>query len=143
MGKRPPWAWRNRFRDALYANRRTGYDLMGLARSTFYGAVWKLTKEGSSCHFGIEKRSATAVFELGAASDASIGNRSSPQTEFSNGFYDVPLALLANDALLARIGAIYDEFECYGIQRVGAALRHQGMVVNGKKLRRIIREYDL
>ena len=58
-------------------------------------------------------------------------------------FYDVSPALLAPDALLARIGTICDEFECYEYRRVGAALRHQGMVVNGKKLRRIIREYDL
>ena len=47
------------------------------------------------------------------------------------------------DELLARIGAICDEFECYGYRRVGAALRHQGVVVNGKKLRRLMREHDL
>jgi putative transposase len=28
--------------------------------------------------------------------------------------------------------AICDEFESYGYRRVGAALRHQGIVVNGK-----------
>ena len=32
---------------------------------------------------------------------------------------------------------------CYGYRRVGAALRHQGVVVNGKKLRRLMREHDL
>ena len=41
------------------------------------------------------------------------------------------------------IGAICDEFECYGYRRVGAALRHQGVVVNGKKLRRLMREHGL
>jgi hypothetical protein len=38
----------------------------------------------------------------------------------------------------ARIGAICDEFECYGYRRVGAALRYQGVGVNGK-LRRLTR----
>ena len=50
---------------------------------------------------------------------------------------------LEPDALLARIGAICDEFECYGYRRDGAALRHRGVVVNGKKLRRLMREHDL
>jgi putative transposase len=45
--------------------------------------------------------------------------------------------------ILTRIGTICDEFECYGYRRVGAALRHQGVVVNGKKLRRLMREHDL
>jgi len=58
-------------------------------------------------------------------------------------FYDAaPTALDAGD-VLARIGVICDEFECYGYRRVGAALRHQGIVVNGKKLRRLMREHDL
>jgi putative transposase len=38
---------------------------------------------------------------------------------------------------------ICDDFECYGYRRVGAALRHQGVVVNGKKIRRLMREHDL
>ena len=45
--------------------------------------------------------------------------------------------------VLVRIGAICDEFECYGYRRVGAALRHQGVVVNSKKLRRLMREHGL
>ena len=45
-------------------------------------------------------------------------------------FYDVP-ATTADDAeIVARITAICDEFEAYGYRRVGAALRHQGLVVN-------------
>jgi putative transposase len=39
--------------------------------------------------------------------------------------------------------AICDEFEAYGYRRVGAALRHQGVVVNHKKIRRLMREHDL
>jgi transposase-like protein len=58
-------------------------------------------------------------------------------------FYDTPLTSVDGDQLLARIGAICDEFECYGYRRVGAALRHQGVVVNGKKLRRLMREHGL
>lgn len=42
-----------------------------------------------------------------------------------------------------RIGAICDDFECYGYRRVGAALRHQGIVMNSKKLRRLMRDHGL
>ena len=52
-------------------------------------------------------------------------------------FYDTPFVPLDGDELLARIGAICDEFECYGYRRVGAAPRDQGVLVNSKKLRRI------
>ncbi len=45
--------------------------------------------------------------------------------------------------LPGRIGAICDEVECYGYRWVGAALRHQGVVVNSKKLRRLMREFGL
>ncbi len=58
-------------------------------------------------------------------------------------FYHITTAPLDAEGVLARIGAICDEFECYGYRRVGAALRHQGVVVNGKKLRRLMREHDL
>ena len=58
-------------------------------------------------------------------------------------FYDTPPVPLEQESLLARIGTICDEFECYGYRRVGAALRHHGVVVNGKKLRRLMREHGL
>src|ERR1700719_4433966 len=58
-------------------------------------------------------------------------------------FYDAPSAPLGDDDLVARIGAICDEFECYGYRRVGAALRHQGVVVNNKRLRRLMKAHDL
>ena len=45
--------------------------------------------------------------------------------------------------LVAEIRAITDEFECYGYRRVGAELRHRGIVVNAKKVRRLMRENDL
>ncbi len=47
-------------------------------------------------------------------------------------FYDAAPATLDASEVLARIGAICDEFECYGYRRVGAALRHQGSAVNAK-----------
>ena len=58
-------------------------------------------------------------------------------------FYDTAAIPLDAEALLSRIGAICDEFEWYGYRRVGAALRHEGVVVNGKKLRRLTREHGL
>ena len=58
-------------------------------------------------------------------------------------FYDMPSTALQAGELLARIGTICDEFECYGYRRVGAALRHQGIVVNNQRLRRLMREHDL
>ena len=58
-------------------------------------------------------------------------------------FYDASPIPLPPKEVLARISAICDEFECYGYRRVGAALRHQGVVVNNKKLRRLMREHIL
>jgi putative transposase len=58
-------------------------------------------------------------------------------------FYDAP-AIRAEDAeIVARITAICDAFAAYGYRRVGAELRHQGLVVNAKKIRRLMREYEL
>jgi putative transposase len=58
-------------------------------------------------------------------------------------FYDAPPIVPAPDDVLVRIKAICDEFECYGYRRVGAALRHQGVVVNNKRLRRLMKAHDL
>jgi len=58
-------------------------------------------------------------------------------------FYDAPPMKLGDAAIVARIRAICDEFEAYGYRRVAAALRHQGLVVNGKKVRRLMREHAL
>jgi hypothetical protein len=44
--------------------------------------------------------------------------------------------------IIATMIAICDEFEAYGYRRVGAELRHRGMVVNSKKIRRLMREHD-
>ena len=58
-------------------------------------------------------------------------------------YYDTAVAGTSDEAIVRCITAICDEFETYGYRRVGAALRHQGLVVNGKKVRRMMREHDL
>ena len=58
-------------------------------------------------------------------------------------FYDAPPVTVGDAEILARIRAICDEFEAYWYRRVTAALRHQGLVVNGKKVRRLMREHAL
>ena len=50
----------------------------------------------------------------------------------------------ADDAtVVAQMKTICDEFETYGYRRVGAELRHRGIVVNAKKVRRLMREHAL
>ncbi|MER8824216.1 IS3 family transposase [Mesorhizobium sp. M0991] len=58
-------------------------------------------------------------------------------------YYD-PLENAADDtAIVEATFSISDEFEFYGYRRVGAALRQQGLVVNHKKIRRLMDEHDL
>ncbi|MEA1648418.1 IS3 family transposase [Nitrospirillum sp. BR 11164] len=58
-------------------------------------------------------------------------------------YYDVPVETDGDAMILGRMKAICAEFESYGYRRVGAELRHQGLVVNSKKVRRLMREHDL
>src|SRR5580693_9802950 len=58
-------------------------------------------------------------------------------------FYDLPTAAHDDTAIVEAIAAICDEFEFYGWRRVRAELRHRGMIVNHKKVRRLMREHDL
>jgi putative transposase len=58
-------------------------------------------------------------------------------------FYDRPPGHFADAEIVRRMHAICDEFETYGYRRVGAALRHPGLAVNHKKIRRLMREHDL
>jgi putative transposase len=44
---------------------------------------------------------------------------------------------------LSLIEAICEEFEAYGYRRVTAELRHQGHLVNSKRVRRLMREHGL
>ena len=58
-------------------------------------------------------------------------------------FYDALPGKADEAGIVAAMIAICDEFEAYGYRRVGAELRHQGIVVNAKKVRRLMREHDL
>ena len=58
-------------------------------------------------------------------------------------YYDAPPVKTDDAEIVANITAICDEFEAYGYRRVSAELRHRGMVVNSKKVRRLMREHDL
>jgi putative transposase len=57
-------------------------------------------------------------------------------------FYAKPAAQ-GDTAIVEAIAAICEEFEFYGWRRVRAALRHRGLIVNHKKIRRLMREHDL
>jgi putative transposase len=58
-------------------------------------------------------------------------------------YYDRPVKTADDTAIVEAIFAICDAYEFYGYRRVGAALRQQGMVVNAKKIRRLMREHGL
>ena len=58
-------------------------------------------------------------------------------------FYDTADVRASDATVVAEMKAICDEFEAYGYRRVGAELRHRGMVVNAKKVRRLMREHAL
>src|SRR6266550_8699477 len=58
-------------------------------------------------------------------------------------FYGRPDAGADDAAVVAQMKAICDEFETYGYRRVDAELRHRGIVVNAKKVRRLMREHAL
>jgi putative transposase len=58
-------------------------------------------------------------------------------------YYDAPTVKADDAEIVVAMTAICDEFETYGYRRVGAELRHRGMVVNSKKIRRLMREHDL
>ena len=56
-------------------------------------------------------------------------------------YYDAAPALADDTAIVEAISSICDEFECYGWRRVRAELRHRGMIVNHKKIKRLMREH--
>jgi len=57
--------------------------------------------------------------------------------------YDEQPAATDDTAIVEAMSGICEEFERYGWRRVRAALRQRGMVVNHKKVRRLMREHDL
>jgi putative transposase len=58
-------------------------------------------------------------------------------------YYDKPSSPADNTAIVAAMIEICDEFESYSYRRVDSELRHRGMVVNSKKVRRLMHEHDL
>ena len=58
-------------------------------------------------------------------------------------FYDTPDARARDLTIVVEMKTICDEFEAYGYRRVDAELRHRGIVVNAKKIRRLMREHAL
>ena len=58
-------------------------------------------------------------------------------------YYDQPVVNQDDTALVEAICALCEEFEAYGWRRVQAAPRLQGIVVNHKKIKRLMREHDL
>jgi hypothetical protein len=57
-------------------------------------------------------------------------------------FYEEPI-VPHDHVIVEAIAAVCDEFEAYGCRRVRAGLRHRGLIVNHKKVRRLMREHDL
>jgi len=58
-------------------------------------------------------------------------------------YYNAPAGKADDKQIVMSMMAICDEFEGYGYRRVDAELRHRGLVVNSKKVRRLMREHDL
>lgn len=58
-------------------------------------------------------------------------------------YYDRPAQAADDTAIVEAMFAVCEVFEFYGYRRVGAALRQQGLVVNHKKIRRLMREHGL
>jgi putative transposase len=58
-------------------------------------------------------------------------------------FYDTPEGRARDLIIVAEMKMICDEFEAYGYRRLDAELRHRGIVVNTKKIRRLMREHAL
>jgi putative transposase len=58
-------------------------------------------------------------------------------------FYDELIRPVDEAAIVAAMAEICNEFEHYGWRRVQAALRHKGVVVNHKKVRRLMRQHGL
>lgn len=58
-------------------------------------------------------------------------------------YYDQPARTVDDTALVEMMVEISDGFEAYGYRRMQAALRQRGVVVNHKKVRRLMRDHEL
>ncbi|MGQ3215684.1 IS3 family transposase [Shinella sp.] len=57
--------------------------------------------------------------------------------------YGSPVKPVDDTSIVEAMFSICDEFEFYDYRRVGAALRQQGLVINHKKTRRLVRQHNL
>jgi len=58
-------------------------------------------------------------------------------------YYAAQPAPRDDTAIIEAIAGVCEEFEFYGWRRVQAALRHKGLIVNHKKIKRLMREHGL
>jgi len=58
-------------------------------------------------------------------------------------YYEAAPAPADDTAIVEAIAAICEEFENYGWRRVRAELLHRNLIVNHKKIRRLMREHGL
>jgi putative transposase len=58
-------------------------------------------------------------------------------------YYATPAPPPDDTAIVETIAGICDEFESYGWRRVQVVLRQQGLVINHKKIKRLMREHGL
>jgi putative transposase len=58
-------------------------------------------------------------------------------------YYAAPPAPRDDTAIVEAIAGVCEEFEFYGWRRVQAALRHKGLIVNHKKIKRLMRKHGL
>ena len=54
-------------------------------------------------------------------------------------FYALPADKPNDTKIVVEMRAIADEFEAYGYRRMSAELRQRGLLVNAKKVRRLMR----
>ena len=58
-------------------------------------------------------------------------------------YYAAPAAPRDDTAIVEAISGVCEEFESYGWRRVQAALRQQGLIVNHKKVKRLMQKHGL
>jgi putative transposase len=58
-------------------------------------------------------------------------------------YYEEPREKPDDTAIVEAIRAIHEEFAFYGWRRMRAELKQRGLVVNHKKIKRLMREHDL
>src|SRR5271169_5053647 len=136
----PIWRLRRRCRCGRPRPAIRGSDRRPRAPGRQAGAGIRVSKGGSAKRTAAEKRTYIRHCRPAAVS-VSEGCRLMAISRST--FYDAPVSAPDDTAIVEAIAAVCDEFECYGWRRVQAALQQQGMIVNPKKIKRLMREHDL